>query len=99
MPAQAGMNRWQWDLQGDAPPLTPEQQAQLAQFAAVAARARGVPTGVPFVAAVAAAAAVARRGRAVGALVGPGTYLVRVTLGGQTVTTAVTVVEDVWMVK
>ena len=38
--AQAGLNRWQWDLMGDAPQLTPEQQAQLAQFAAAeAARA------------------------------------------------------------
>ena len=34
-----------------------------------------------------------------GTLAGPGTYLVRLTLGGQTATAAVTVLEDVWMVK
>ena len=52
VPAQAGLNRWQWDLLGDAPQLTPEQQAQLAQVAARGGGGGrgGGPTGVPFVA-------------------------------------------------
>jgi hypothetical protein len=38
-------------------------------------------------------------GAPAGALVSPGTYVVRIALGGQTLTTSVTVLEDVWMVK
>ena len=34
-----------------------------------------------------------------GALVDPGTYLVRLTAGGQTLTTSVVVLEDIWMKK
>ena len=97
--AQAGMNRWQWDMMTDAPPLTPEQQAQLAQFAARGGGGGrgGAPTGVPF---VAGGGGGGRGGPAFGgALVSPGTYLVRLTIGNQTMTTAVTVLEDVWMVK
>jgi photosystem II stability/assembly factor-like uncharacterized protein len=63
---------------------------------------RGGPTGVPFVAA-------GRGGGggsggfggfgapAVGPLVEPGTYMVRLTVGGQTLTSSVTVLEDIWM--
>jgi photosystem II stability/assembly factor-like uncharacterized protein len=62
---------------------------------------RGGATGVPFVAS-------GRGGGgggggfggfapAVGALVEPGTYMVRLTIGGQTLTSSVTVLEDIWM--
>jgi photosystem II stability/assembly factor-like uncharacterized protein len=98
VPAQAGMNRWQWNLQGDAPPLTAEQQAQLAQFAGRGA-GPGAPAGVPFVAGSAGGRGGGGAFPAGGSLAGPGTYLVRLTLGGQTATAAVTVLEDVWMVK
>jgi hypothetical protein len=96
--AQAGLNRWQWDLLGDAPPLTPEQQALLAQFAG---RGGAGPTGVPFVAGGGGGRGGGGRGGFApgGPLVSVGTYVVRVALGGQTLTTAVTVLEDVWMVK
>jgi photosystem II stability/assembly factor-like uncharacterized protein len=101
--ATAGLNRWQWDLQGNPPQLTPEQQAQLAQFAARGGGGGrgGQPTGVPFV----AGGGGGRGGgggfgpAAGGGLVTPGTYRVRVTVGGQTLTTAVTVIDDVWMTK
>ena len=101
--AQAGLNRWQWDLRGDAPPLTPEQQAQLAQFAGRGGGGRGTePAGVPFVAGGGGGGGGGGgRGAAApaGALATPGTYVVRVAVGGQNLTTAVTVLEDVWMVK
>jgi hypothetical protein len=100
--ATAGLNRWQWDLQGNPPQLTPEQQAQLAQFAGRGGGGRGgQPTGVPFV----AGGGGGRGGGGgfgpggAGSLAAPGTYLVRVTVGGQTLTTAVTVLDDVWMTK
>ncbi len=102
--AQAGLNRWQWDLMGDPPPLTPEQQALLAQFAGRGGGGGGGgrgggPTGVPFVAGGGGGGG-GRGGPALGgALVTPGTYIVRVSVGGQTLTTSVTVLEDVWMVK
>ena len=100
--AQAGMNRWQWDVMTDAPPLTPEQTAQLAQFAARGGGGGrgGGPTGVPFVAGGGGGGGGGRGGPVFGgALVSPGTYLVRLTLGSQTMTSSVTVLEDVWMVK
>ncbi len=89
---------------GDAPQLTPEQQAQLAQVAGRGGGGGrgGGPTGVPFVAGGGGGGGGGggRGGSAPGgALVAPGTYVVRVALGGQTMTTAVTVLEDVWMVK
>jgi hypothetical protein len=34
-----------------------------------------------------------------GGMVAPGTYLVRLTIGGETHATSVTVLEDVWMQK
>ena len=61
---------------------------------------RGGVTGVPFV---------ANGGRGggggggfgfgapLGALLEPGTYMVRLTVGGQTLTSSVTVLEDIWM--
>jgi len=36
-------------------------------------------------------------GGGAGALVEPGAYMVRLTVGGQTLTSSVTVLEDIWM--
>jgi hypothetical protein len=38
-----------------------------------------------------------RFGTPLGPLLAPGTYMVRLTAGGQTLTTSVDVLEDVWM--
>jgi photosystem II stability/assembly factor-like uncharacterized protein len=55
---------------------------------------RGGPGGVPFV------AGGGRGGFGGGAaLVEPGVYMVRLTVGGQTLTTSVVVLEDIWMNK
>jgi photosystem II stability/assembly factor-like uncharacterized protein len=98
--AVPGMNRWQWNLQGDAPPLTPEQQAAAAQFAARGGGGgggRGGAAGVPF---VVGGGGGGGGGAAIGGpIVAPGTYRVRLTLGGAAHVTSVTVLEDVWMVK
>jgi hypothetical protein len=48
-------------------------------------------TGVPFVSATGGSGAFG------GALVAPGTYMVRLTIGGQTRTSSVTVLEDTWL--
>jgi photosystem II stability/assembly factor-like uncharacterized protein len=85
-PARAGLNRVQWNL------LTDAGVAAAAAAAAGGGRGGGgggAPqpgAGVPFLA------------PATGA-VGPGTYFVRLTAGGQTVTTSVVVLEDIWMRK
>ena len=53
----------------------------------------GGQVGVPFV------AGGGRGGFGGGALVEPGVYMVRLTVGGQTLTTSVVVLEDIWMNK
>jgi photosystem II stability/assembly factor-like uncharacterized protein len=93
VPAKAGLNRVQWDLRADPPQQSGNQAA-----AAAAAAARfggggrggrgGGPTGVPFVA--------GGRGGGGSAMVDAGTYMVRITVGGQTLTTSVQVMDDVW---
>ena len=65
---------------------------------------RGGVTGVPFVATGRGGGGGGGGGgfggfgaAAVGPLVEPGTYMVRLTVGGQTLTSSVTVLEDIWM--
>jgi photosystem II stability/assembly factor-like uncharacterized protein len=65
---------------------------------------RGGATGVPFVASGrggggggGGGGGFGGFGAAVGALIEPGTYMVRLTIGGQTLTSSVTVLEDIWM--
>jgi len=109
VPAKAGLNRVQWDLRPDAPAqptqpgrggqqaeqMTPAQQAALAAAAAGRFGGRGAAgAGVPF---VAGGGRGGGGGGAGGGMVEPGTYMVRITLGGQTLTTSVPVLEDVWM--
>lgn len=106
VPAQAGMNRIQWDMQRD-PPQPVAGQPGAPGGGQGAGRAGGGGGGggrggrggggggVPFVAG-------GGRGGFGGAAAGPvppGTYMVRLTAGGQTLTTAVVVLEDIWMRK
>jgi len=104
---KAGLNGYQWNMRGPAPPAgqnrrpggggnremvpmdpnapppTPEQLA--AQAAEVPFTAGGGGFGGDF-------------GRApVGPLLEPGTYMVRLTAGGKTLTSSVDVLEDVWL--
>lgn len=72
----------------NAPPMTPEQIA--------AARAERAAE-VPFVAAGGFGGGGFGFGAAQGPLLAPGTYMVRVSAGGQTLTTSVDVLEDIWM--
>ena len=89
--AKAGLNRVQWDLRAD-PPKAGETGGQAAAAAAAAARfarrAGGQSTGVPFVTA---------GGRGGATPVEPGAYMVRISVGGQTLHTSVQVLEDVWL--
>jgi hypothetical protein len=77
-----------------AQPATPANQAALAAQAAAqfgGRGGRGGGGGVPFVAGGGFGG-----GGGAGA-VAPGTYMVRVTIGGQTMNTAVQVFEDIWL--
>jgi photosystem II stability/assembly factor-like uncharacterized protein len=78
---KAGLNRFQWNMRGLAP-------AAGAGRGGRGGRAQ-LTTGVPFVA--------SGRGGFGGSLVEPGAYMVRLTVGAQTLTTSVTVLEDIWM--
>ncbi|HKV98509.1 MAG TPA: hypothetical protein VJN96_01735, partial [Vicinamibacterales bacterium] len=59
----------------------------------------GAGVGVPFVSAGGGGGRGGFGGGGGGELVDPGTYLVRLTAGGQTLTTSVVVLEDIWMKK
>ena len=78
---KAGMNRFQWTMRGPAPAFTGGRGG------AEAEAADRVGPGVPFVLHAASAAP----------LVAPGTYMVRLTVGTQTLTSSVNVLEDIWM--
>ena len=94
---KAGMNRFQWSMRGPAPPAPANDGGRGGRGGG---GGRGGVTGVPFV---------ANGGRGggggggfgfgapLGALLEPGTYMVRLTVGGQTLTSSVTVLEDIWM--
>jgi hypothetical protein len=55
------------------------------------------PTEVPFVAASGGGGGGFGGGTPQGPLLQPGTYIVRLTAGGKTVTTSVDVLEDTWL--
>ena len=105
---KAGMNRFQWTMRGPAPPApatTGGRGAATGAEAPVAAGGRGGRggvTGVPFVADGGRGGGGGGGGgfgfgAPLGALVEPGTYMVRLTVGSQTLTSSVTVLEDIWM--
>ena len=85
---QAGLNRLQWDTTRDPNAANTARGGG----AAPVVGGRG-PIQVPFV------MAGGRGGFGVSTLVPPGTYTVRLRAGDQTLTTAVVVLEDVWMDK
>ncbi len=89
--ARAGMNRIQWDMQRDIPSGT--QQAQAGAAGGRGGGRGGGARGVPFV------AGGGRGGGGGGNMLEPGTYMVRLTAGGQTLTTSVTLMEDSWMAE
>jgi hypothetical protein len=68
---------------------TPAQPAGANPAVAIQGGGRGGRGGVPFVS--------GGRGGVGGALVEPGAYMIRFTVGGQTLNSAVTVLEDIWM--
>jgi hypothetical protein len=109
---KAGMNRFQWNMRGPAPPAPAggggrggrggDPNAPGADEA-VGRGARG-PVGVPFVAGRGGFGGGGGGGGGgfgggapLGPIVEPGVYLVRITIGGQTLTSSVSVLEDIWM--
>jgi hypothetical protein len=92
---KAGMNRFQWNMQG-LPPAGAAQQAggrgNRGGGGGFAFGGRGGgSTGVPFVTG-------GRGGFGGGAqMLDPGTYEVRLTVGGKSYVTSVTLMEDIWM--
>ena len=109
---KAGMNRFQWNMRGPAPPPPAgrggaqgrgNEAANGSQGEGRGGRGRG-PTGVPFVASGGRGGGGGGGGGGgrgfgtpLGPLVEPGTYMVRLTAGGHTLTSSVDVLEDTWM--
>jgi hypothetical protein len=90
---KSGMNRFQWGMRGPLPAgLAGGGRSGRggAGGAGGAAGGRGgAAAGVPFVS--------AGGGGFGGAPVAPGTYMIRLTVGTQTLTSSVSVLEDIWM--
>jgi hypothetical protein len=84
---KAGMNRFQWNMRGPAPAGGRGGRAGFGGGGG----GRAVQTGVPFV------SGGGGFGGGFGAMVQPGTYMVRLTVGSQTLTSSVNVLEDIWM--
>jgi len=94
---KSGMNRFQWNMRGPTPPppanppagVVPEEPA-----------GRG-PVRIPFVAngrgGGGGGGGGGRGGPVLGPLLEPGNYMVRLTVGGQTLTSSVNLLEDIWM--
>lgn len=107
-----GMNRFQWNMRGPAPPPPANAQGRGGDISATsnvnagdanaAGRGGRGPNRVPFVASGRGGGGGGGgggfgRGPALGPLLEPGVYMVRVTVGGQTLTSSVNVLEDIWM--
>jgi len=97
----AGMNRYQWDMRGIAPPPPAGAENQGGRGGSGGAQggrgaARG-PQPVPFVAGGGRGGFFGRGAAPQGPLLDPGTYMVRVNVGGKTLNTSVVVLADVWM--
>ncbi|MGH9475651.1 MAG: WD40/YVTN/BNR-like repeat-containing protein [Terriglobales bacterium] len=86
----AGMNRFQWNMRGPVPPQPPG--ARNNRFRGFG---RGAGTGVPFVSA--GGGGYFGRFTGQGPLLAPGTYMVRVSLGGTTLDSSAVISADVWM--
>ncbi len=100
---KAGMNRFQWNMRGPVPPAPAGRGNNAAEQGGrggeEAGRGRG-PRGVPFVASGFGGGGGGGgfgRGPVQGPLLEPGTYMVRLTIGGQTLNSSVDVLDDIWM--
>jgi photosystem II stability/assembly factor-like uncharacterized protein len=91
---KAGMNRFQWNMREPAPPA-PAGRAGRSGFGGAAGR--GGPRGVPFVSGGGFGGGGGRGGFGGGALVQPGVYMVKLTVGNQTAESSVDVLDDIWM--
>ncbi len=104
---KAGMNRVQWNMRGPAPAPqngrggdpSATSNVNAGDVNAAGRRGRG-PTRVPFVASGGRGGGGGGGGFNAppqGPLMEPGIYMVRLTVGGQTLTSSVDVLEDIWM--
>ncbi|HXE32190.1 MAG TPA: hypothetical protein VN515_10370, partial [Terriglobales bacterium] len=94
---KAGMNRFQWNMRGEAPPV-PAGAENFGRGQGQGQGGRGAgrgPQPVPFVAGGRGGGG--RGGAVQGPLLEPGTYMVRLTIGGQTYNSSVEVLDDIWM--
>jgi photosystem II stability/assembly factor-like uncharacterized protein len=96
---KAGMNRYQWPMRGPAPPPQPNANPGRGGEGGGGGRGRG-NTGVPFVAfggGGGGGGGFGRGGPVQGPLLEPGTFMVRLTIGGETRMSSVDILEDTWM--
>jgi uncharacterized membrane protein YgcG len=99
---KSGMNRYQWPMRGPAPP--PQANANPGRGGGGGGgggggRGRG-NTGVPFVAfggGGGGGGGFGRGGVQQGPLLEPGTFMIRLTIGTETRTSSVDILEDTWM--
>ena len=99
---KAGMNRFQWNMRGPAPPGAAAGRGRGGQGGGGGGGRRGGPTGVPFVASGRGGFGGGGGGgfgfgAPLGPPVEPGTYMVKVTIGDKVLHTSVNVLEDIWM--
>ncbi|HXR96912.1 MAG TPA: hypothetical protein VN709_03630 [Terriglobales bacterium] len=101
MDLKAGMNRMQWNMRGVPPPRPAGAAADNQNVGGggggrAGGRGGRGPVLVPFVAG-GGGGGFGRGGGAQGALLAPGTYMVRLTVGGQQLHSSVVVLDDIWM--
>jgi photosystem II stability/assembly factor-like uncharacterized protein len=100
---KAGLNRFQWNMRGPAPaargnarPNFPVQETVPVGPDAPQGPLPD-PNDVPFVASAGGGGGGFGRAAPQGPLLEPGTYMVRLTVGGKTLTSSVDILEDTWM--
>lgn len=94
---KAGMSRFEWNMRGPAPPSPAGRGGGGNNQEQEGGRGPAV-RGVPFVAAGGGGSGGGfGRGARLGPLLEPGTYMVRLTIGGQTPASSVDVLDDIWM--
>jgi hypothetical protein len=94
---QAGMNRFQWDMRGPAPPPPPAGRGGQGGGGNPEGTRPPLPRGIPFVPQRPGPNGGFGQALQLGTLVEPGSYMVRLTVGGQTINSSVNVLEDIWM--
>ena len=94
---KAGMNRFQWSMRGPANAAGGGRGGRGGGAAGAGGGGGGrggAAAGVPFVAGGGGGGGFGGFGG--GAMIAPGTYMVRLTVAGNTFTTSVSVLEDIW---